>query len=78
MESIEITTSFDQKGNIKPLRFTWREREYRSISVGRSWQDETGRHILVMAPGNQVYELVYSASEMRWYLAGIGLDQKAA
>jgi len=77
MEAIEVTTRFDLQGNVIPLSFTWQEREYKVISVGRDWQDETTRHILVMVPGDQVYELVFSALEMRWYMERFGLDRKS-
>jgi len=78
MDPIEVTTRFDRQGNVLPLRFNWRERDYKVISVGRVWQDETGWHILVMAPGDHVNELVFSVLEMRWYMGRFGLDQEAA
>jgi exosome complex RNA-binding protein Rrp4 len=38
------------------------------IEQGRQWQDENGRHVLVMRPGGQVEELLLSAKTLRWEL----------
>ena len=76
MEALEVIARFDRQGKTTPLNFIWRGREYPVISVGRGWQDEAGQHILVMAPGERVFELVFSASDMRWFMGRFGLDQK--
>ena len=71
MELIEVVARFDLQGKITPLRFTWQGQKYAVAATGRRWQDEAGLHILVMAPGEHVYELVYVAGEARWYLKQI-------
>ena len=38
------------------------------VEQGRQWQDENGRHVLVMRPGGQVEELLLSAKTLRWEL----------
>ena len=38
------------------------------VEQGRQWQDEDGRHVLVMRPGGQVEELLLSAQSLRWEL----------
>jgi len=38
------------------------------VEQGRQWQDENGRHVLVMPPGGQVEELLLSAETLRWEL----------
>lgn len=68
MEEIDVTARFERMGEITPLRFTWRQVDYQVTSVGRSWVDETGRHILVMTPGDKVVELIFQADQGRWYL----------
>jgi hypothetical protein len=68
MEEIDVTARFGHTGEIKPLHFTWRQAEYLVTSVGRSWKDEAGHHILVMVPGDKVVELIFQADQERWYL----------
>ena len=73
MEAVEVTARFDEDGKIIPQKFTWRQVKYPVTAVGRYWNDDTGQHILVMTPvpgtpGDRVFELVYTASEGRWYI----------
>ena len=68
MEPVNVAARFEQDGRIFPLHFTWHGRDYPVITVGRTWQDETGRHILVMTPGDKVVELIFRADQGRWYL----------
>lgn len=75
MDSIEVTARFDAEGKITPLSFTWRGREYPVDSTGRRWEDEAGLHILVMAPGERVYELVFAPAARRWFLGLFGRDR---
>ena len=36
------------------------------VEQGRQWQDEDGRHVLVMRPDGQVEELLLSTDTLRW------------
>ncbi len=72
MERIAITVRFESSGRIEPLSFTLEGRVYPVESTGRSWRDEGGFHILVMAPGERVRELVFSPSDLGWYLHQTG------
>ena len=38
------------------------------VEQGRQWQDENGRHVLVMHPEGRVEELLLSAQSLRWEL----------
>ena len=38
------------------------------VEQGRQWQDDAGRHVLVMRPNGQVEELLLSADSLRWEL----------
>jgi hypothetical protein len=68
MKPVEVTARFDKQGRIHPLNFVWNGHSYQVTSVGRNWEDEAGFHVLVMAPVEKVYELVFAHSEGRWYL----------
>ncbi|MBN1146169.1 MAG: CinA family protein [Anaerolineales bacterium] len=78
MQAIEVKARFDDQGRIIPVSFTWQGRTYLVEAIGRRWQDEAGQHILVMTPGEKVYELALSSAEMQWYLLPVGLDRGTA
>ena len=68
MEIVEVTAYFDAQGNVTPKSFRWNGRNYVVESTGRRWQDDAGQHILVMAGGERVFELLFALPEGRWYL----------
>jgi hypothetical protein len=75
VEEIDVVASFERPGVIAPVRFTWRKVSYQVTSIGRSWRDDAGYHILVTAPGEMfgspgehVYELLYQPDAGRWWL----------
>jgi hypothetical protein len=68
LEPIEVTARFSQDGKVTPLQFTWQGRTCQVESTGRYWQAKDEMHILVMANGGQVYELIFMAAEGLWRL----------
>jgi hypothetical protein len=74
MQPIEATAVFTPEGKITPLKFRWHDRLYQVESTGRRWQEGDGCHILVMTGGGQMFELLFSALESRWYLVRSGPD----
>jgi hypothetical protein len=77
MEPVSVTARFDLEGGIHPLKFTRSNQTYQVESVGRSWQEEGDRHILVMVPGDRVFELVFSPASMTWFLKQISTGRSA-
>lgn len=78
MDQIEVTAHFDQDGNIRPIRFYWQGEDYPVASSGRTWQDKSGQHFLVMLPDDRVFELVYKLDNNRWFLNLPGQTRKTA
>ena len=78
MEPIEVTARFNLTGRIDPIAFTWKDRLYQVESTGRRWDAPDGQHILVMASGEHVYELLFSPSDRRWFLSEVGPHRIAA
>ena len=78
MEPIEVTARFDEQGVVYPISFNHAGRAYSVASTGRRWEDEGGLHILVMVPLERVVELVFVATEERWYLAHQGFNRPLA
>jgi hypothetical protein len=69
MQEIDVTSRFDRKGKIIPVKFELEGKEYLADGVGRRWEDEDGEHILVMAqPNNRVYELLFKSGEGIWWM----------
>lgn len=72
MEAVEVTVRYDKEGKVTPLRFTWQGREYMVEGTGRRWQAQDGLHLLVMAAGERVFELLFVPVEGRWYIKARG------
>lgn len=78
MDLVEVTASFGADGKITPQSFTWKGGNYQVVSVGRSWRDEAGKHILVMVAGDRVFELIFNPGEIAWYLRRLDGGRTAA
>jgi hypothetical protein len=78
MDPIEVTVRFDPQGQITPLRFTWKGCSYLVESTGRHWTGANGLHILVMTSRSDMFELVFTPGESRWYMGQAALTRIAA
>jgi hypothetical protein len=78
MEAIEVTAHFDEHGKATPLRFTWKGSVYQVESTGRRWTAEDGQHILVMALGGRIFELLFACAEGRWYVGRVETGRMVA
>lgn len=67
MERIGVDCRFDANGRVRVRRIQLGE-EWRSVAQGRQWQDESGRHVLVMLPEERIEELLLSAADLTWRL----------
>ena len=54
----EVVVQWKSNGEIDPQRFVWLGQAYVVESVGRSWRDDEGYHVLCMTPDTKVYELI--------------------
>jgi hypothetical protein len=75
-EPIAVEARFDPDGRIVPLAFLWKGQRIPVHTQGRQWRDEGAYHFLVMDPGQQVYELVFSPSDSTWKLVRAPADFK--
>lgn len=75
MEPVEVTARFGAQGRIIPISFTLGGQTYSVDSIGRRWLDDEGQHILVMVPGDRVFELIFESEQMRWFLKRVGFDR---
>jgi hypothetical protein len=68
MEKIEITTRFKRDGTLVPIEFTLADQAIPVLNIGRRWETEQGRHILVMDNREETYHLFFQLSDLSWYL----------
>ena len=66
----KVDVSFDERGRPRVQRFSWEGKMLPVTSMGRSWIDKEGRHMLVMAGGDRVFELLLERTELRWRVLG--------
>ena len=75
MKRVDLPTAveavFDKRGRPRVRSFGWGGRQVPVTAVGRTWLDEVGRHLLVMAPGERAFELLLRRSDLTWRVVGI-------
>jgi hypothetical protein len=67
MERIEITTRFRIDGSLVPVEFSTGEKTIKVLDVGRQWESDRGRHLLVMDHQGNTYHLLFQLSDLSWY-----------
>jgi len=67
-EAITVTASIDRDGQTNPKSFSWQGQNYVLISVGRQWEADDGRHVLVEAANGDRFEIQLSREDLVWYL----------
>ena len=67
MEQIEITTRFRRDGTLLPVEFNAGDRTVKVLDVGRRWEDERGKHFLVMDQSRTTYHILFQLSDLSWY-----------
>lgn len=67
MEPIAVECTVEENGNVR-IRRIRRDDAWEAVEQGRQWQDEDGRHVLLMLQGAFVREAVLSPTDLRWRL----------
>jgi hypothetical protein len=67
MEKIDITTRFRRDGSLVPIDFSVEDQTIPIIHIGRQWDTEAGKHILVMDQRENTYHLFFQVSDLSWY-----------
>ena len=65
-----VEASFDERGRPHVHSFSWSGKRLPVTSVGRTWLDDAGRHLLVMAAGERTFELLLRRSDLAWRVVG--------
>ncbi len=66
LEPVEVAARWESAIGFVPAKMVWHKKTYVFESTGRHWEDAEGWHILCMAAGGQVYELVFRLQPARW------------
>ncbi len=73
---VEADISADS--TIRPRTFTHNGVTHHVAHVGRQWLENNTRHVLVMTPARDTYELMVSMPEMQWVVKPIGSAKHVA
>jgi len=65
-EPIQITGSMKRNGEINLHHIDWRNQTYTIVSIGRQWEDEQGRFILVETANGSRFEVMLSRDSLTW------------
>ena len=68
MEKIDITTRFSREGKLIPLDFTLGGEVIGILNIGRQWDTDDGKHILVMDYQENTYHLFFNIPDLSWYV----------
>lgn len=65
MKTVGVDCRFAEDGSVRVQQVQINGR-WQGVGQGRQWQDENGRHVLIMLPGEDVRELVLQAGTLTW------------
>lgn len=65
MNNFAVDCIFLEDGSVRVQRVRLNN-NWIAVEQGRQWQDEEGRHVLVMVSGTDVYEIVLSGKTLTW------------
>ena len=68
-DPIDVEVRISAQGELRPLAFTWRGQPYPVTGVGRSYLQGEDRYILVMTPGDRIFELRWRMPDNRWFVS---------
>ena len=68
MEKIDITTRFSREGKLIPLEITLGDEVIGILNIGRQWDTDDGKHILVMDYQENTFHLFFKIADLSWYV----------
>ena len=76
-ERIFVIAAFGMSIRLKPLRFTWSNRQINIKDVTYEWTTSEGTSRLLhfsVTDGNTLYELSFNTNSISWRLEGVETD----
>ncbi len=77
-EPVDVIASMDAEGYFRPQSLTWRRKKFSIVSVGRQWDEEQGRGVLVEAADGTRFELLLRREDLSWRIKKIWWGQIVA
>jgi len=74
-DPIAVTATMDKQGFITPQNLIRQGKHHTVTGVGRQWESDEGRHILVETAGSDRFEILLSRADLRWYLRRAWLQE---
>ena len=71
MTNVGVDILWQEDGTLRVRRIA-RGDDWFPVEQGRQWQDDAGRHVLLLLPDGHAYELVLSGRDLTWQLAPVG------
>jgi hypothetical protein len=68
----------DGQGQTTIRTFNWREQQFTVVTMGRQWDDEAGRHLMVEAADGTRFELLLRRRDLIWSVQKVWRAQIAA
>lgn len=76
-EPITVTASIDPNGQTIPQGLNWQGKNHTLTSVGRQWEADDGRHVLVEAANGDRFEIQLSREDLVWYMRRVWQEEWA-
>ena len=70
-----VTASVDPQGQTTIQSISWQEQRYPIVTVGRQWDEENGRRVLVEAVDGTRFELQLRRENLIWYVRKVWRGQ---
>jgi hypothetical protein len=64
--AVSVSATIDENGVVQPRTVVMKGISYTITAVGRQWEDDAGRHVLVEVGDGSRYELSLSRSTLIW------------
>jgi hypothetical protein len=77
-DPIKVTGSMDAQGQVTLQRVTWQGHQHTVVGIGRQWDDETGRRLMVETADGAHLEIQLRREDLIWYVRRVWRQQMAA
>lgn len=74
---IGVDCTFAADGAVQ-VRQVWLHGRWQPVEQGRQWQDDNGRHVLIMLATGQVHEILLNAQTLLWEMPPVSSTKALA
>lgn len=65
--NVAVDCIIDESGQVRVRRIRLHDK-WQPVEQGRQWRDESGQHVLVMLPGDEIREIVLRRDSILWVI----------